>query len=223
MAQLEQSIFNFLLAYSTEPSIVYIAIAVLMTAGSFGLPISEEIIIISAGLLAHIGSHPELYPEIAGAGQTVAIPTTALVCFLSVFLSDFLVFCTGRFLSRTIQNYTYFNRVIPKKKMIKISNWMCRYGYIYPALFRFTPGLRFPGHFSCGLFRIPFSQFIIVDGTTALLTVPTQVILVGIFGYTITKYLKESALGLAVIVFLFIIIFFIRKFKEIKHSFLEKH
>ena len=215
---MEQIIFNFLLAYSTEPVLVYAATALLMTAGSFGFPISEEIVIISVGLIAYIGSHPELYPPAEHTHAVVNIPTAAVVCFLSVFLSDFLVFCLGRFSRKTIQNHKYFNKFISQKKMEKVSKWVDRYGYFYPALFRFTPGLRFPGHFLCGLFKIPFSQFIITDGVTALLTVPTQVILIGIFGHMMTDYLKEIALGLALIVSLTILVFIIKKFKEIKHS-----
>ena len=92
MAHFEEIILNFFLSYSAEPIIIYIAIAVLMTMGSFGLPISEEIVIISAGLMAYIGSHPELYPPIKESADFMTIHTTALVCFLSVFLSDFLVF-----------------------------------------------------------------------------------------------------------------------------------
>ena len=211
MAQFEQYIFNFLLSYSGQPLIVYVSIAVLMTAGSFGLPISEEVVIIAAGLIAFFGSNPELYPS--GADSLVSIPSAALVCFLSVFLSDILVYCLGRFFSKPIQSHRYFNRLISKKKMEKISNLIMKYGYFYPAMLRFIPGLRFPGHFSCGFFRVPFSQFALVDGSAALLTVPTQVVLIGVFGRSIVEYLKEFILAgaLIMIIFIFIQINTIRK------------
>ena len=190
--ELEQYVFNFLLSYAGQPLLVYVGIALLMTAGSLGLPLSEEIIIISAGLMAFIGSHPELYP--LQSPSQVTVSGAAVVCFLSVFLSDVLVYLMGRFFSPLIRGQKYFHRLISKKKMEKVSRLITRYGYFYPAIFRFTPGLRFPGHFSSGFFRIPLSQFIFVDGLTALLIVPTQVILIGLFGRPIIQHLKEFIL-----------------------------
>ena len=218
MAHFEEIILNFFLSYSAEPIIIYIAIAVLMTMGSFGLPISEEIVIISAGLMAYIGSHPELYPPIKESADFMTIHTTALVCFLSVFLSDFLVFNVGRLLSHSMKN-KYIDRLVSPKKMDRISKWIHRYGYLYPAVFRFLPGLRFPGHLSSGFFKIPFSQFILVDGLAALLTVPTQVIFIGIFGHAIIEHLKIFISALAFLMIGFIILFIFRKTKEIKQLF----
>ena len=218
MAHFEEIILNFFLSYSAEPIIVYTAIAILMTMGSFGLPISEEIVIISAGLMAYVGSHPELYPPVKESANFMTIHTTALVCFLSVFLSDFLVFNLGRFLNNSMKN-KYIDRLVSPKKMEKISKWVNRYGYLYPAVFRFLPGLRFPGHLSSGFFKIPFSQFILVDGLAALLTVPTQVIVIGIFGQSIIEHLKIFISALAFLMIAFIILFILKKTKEIKQFF----
>ena len=218
MAHFEEIILNFFLSYSAEPIIVYTAIAILMTMGSFGLPISEEVVIISAGLMAYIGSHPELYPPVKESADFMTIHTTALVCFLSVFLSDFLVFNLGRLLSNSMKN-KYINQLVSPKKMERISKWIHRHGYLYPAVFRFLPGLRFPGHISSGFFKIPFSQFILVDGLAAALTVPTQVIFIGIFGHTIIEHLKIFISALAFLMIAFIILFILRKIKEIKQLF----
>ena len=115
MAHFEEIILNFFFSYSAEPVIVYIAIAILMTMGSFGLPISEEVVIISAGLMAYIGSHPELYPPVKESAEFMTIHTTAFICFLSVFLSDFLVFSLGRLLNDSMKN-KYIDRLISPKK-----------------------------------------------------------------------------------------------------------
>ncbi len=220
MAHFEEIILNFFLSYSAEPLMVYTAIAVLMTMGSFGLPISEEVVIISAGLMAYIASRPDLYPPVKESTDFMTVHTTALVCFLSVFLSDFLVFSLGRFLSGSMKS-KYLDRFVSPKKMEKISKWINRYGYLYPAVFRFLPGLRFPGHLSSGFFKIPFSQFILVDGLAATLTVPTQVIIIGIFGHTIIEHLKIFISALAFLMTAFIALFIFRKIKEIKQLFIR--
>ena len=216
MFQFEEVILNFFLSYSAEPAVVYTAIVILMTAGSFGFPISEEIVIISSGLMAFIGSRPDLYPPLVPEASTVTVEWAALVCFLSVFLSDFLVFCLGRFCSAPLQKSRFFSKRMSEQKMRKIQKWIDKYGYFYPALFRFTPGLRFAGHFSSGIFKMSFSQFILVDGVAALLVVPTQVLLIGRFGYTILEYLKEVIFGIGLLVFIFIFVVVIRKIQELK-------
>ena len=53
-------IIAFFLDYAHQPHYVYAAIIVLMLASSFGLPFPEEVTLLSAGLLAYIGSNPEL-------------------------------------------------------------------------------------------------------------------------------------------------------------------
>ena len=217
--QFEEYILNFFLSYATEPYIVYIAIVTLMTMGSFGLPVSEEVVIIAAGLMAYMGGHPELYPQIAQAEHVMTVQTTALVCFLSVFLSDFMVFLLGRLLHNSMSRQSYILKLIPEQKMIKISKWVNRYGYFYPAVFRLLPGLRFPGHLSSGFFKIPYSQFIIVDGLAVLLLVPTQVLLVSYWGHRIIENLKIFSIAMVTIVIFFISIFLFRKFSEIKKLF----
>ncbi len=217
--QFEEYILSFLISYASEPNIAYMAIVILMTMGSFGLPVSEEIVIIAAGLMSYMGAHPELYPQIAEAEHVMTVHTTALVCFSSVFLSDFLVFLIGRLIQNSMSKQPYILKLIPEKKMIKISKWVNRYGYFYPAVFRLLPGLRFPGHLSSGFFKIPYSQFIIVDGLAVLLLVPTQVILIAFWGHKIVENLKMFSILLMVIVISFISIFLFRKFSEIKNLF----
>ena len=136
MIQFEEYIFNLLLSYASEPYTVYIAIVVLMTMGSFGLPISEEVVIIAAGLMAYMGSHPEIYPQIAAAEHVMTIPTTAMVCFLSIFLSDFLVFMIGRFLQT---KQAYISKLIPEYKMNKISKWVNRLWIFLSCCFSLAP------------------------------------------------------------------------------------
>ena len=221
--QIEEYILNFLLSYASEPSIAYIGIFILMTMGSFGLPISEEVVIIAAGLMAYMGSHPEIYPQIAEATHIMTLHTTALVCFLSVFLSDFLVFLIGRFLHNSISKHSFVVKLIPKQKMMKISKWVNRYGYFYPAIFRFIPLLRFPGHLSSGFFKIPYSQFIIVDGLAVLITVPTQVLLISFLGHKIIEHLKVFSIVIGATLIVFIGVFLFRKFSDIKRVFTSQN
>jgi membrane protein DedA with SNARE-associated domain len=196
----------FLLQYAYEPTMVYGLIILLLTASSFGLPFPEEIVLLSAGLLAHIGSNPHLYPPPYPGAVGVSIPITAVVCFFAVFMSDLLVFWLGKRFGSRMLSHPWAKKIISPKGFEKISEWTVRFGPLACGVFRFTPALRFPGHFACGATGIKYSTFIAVDGTAALLTVPTQVLLMAYFGEQVLSILKNvkivmgSALVIVVLV-----------------------
>jgi membrane protein DedA with SNARE-associated domain len=196
----ENPIAAFLLQYAYEPTIVYSSVVLLLFASSFGLPFPEEIVLLSAGLLAHIGSHPELYPPPSPDAMSVDVATAATVCFFAVLMSDFLVFWLGRTFGTRMLNHRWVQKIIKPEAYAKISNWTARFGPYACGVFRFTPALRFPGHFACGALGIKYSTFLLVDGTAALLTVPTQVILMAHFGEQVLGVLKDVKLAMAIVI-----------------------
>ena len=48
--------------YAHSPMLVYSIVVGLMIASSFGLPVPEEITLVSVGLVAYMGSRPDLFP-----------------------------------------------------------------------------------------------------------------------------------------------------------------
>jgi membrane protein DedA with SNARE-associated domain len=82
--------------------------------------------------------------------------------------------------------------------------WVC-------GIFRFTPGIRFPGHLSCGAMGVKWWQFLAVDGFAALVSVPTQVILVAFYGEIITSKFKEFKIILFSLLAIVAIVYFVRK------------
>ena len=207
---IEHNLLNFLVSCAYDPLMFYSLIVLVMTLGTFGLPVSEEVVIISAGLAVYMGAHPELYPPPAleqalpGLLESTHNPvqpvTTALVCFLSVFLTDFLIYMLGFVFRGQIINHPLIKKSISQKRKEKIDLWISKYGYFVPSLFRFTPGLRFIGYLTCGVVRIPVSQFILVDGGVALLVVPSQVLIISRYGEAIIENLK---IGTLIVGFLF--------------------
>ena len=206
---LEQSILHFLTAFAYDPYAFYGFIILIMTLTTFGLPVSEEVVIISAALVAYMGAHPELYPPPVEALQTgqgpVRASTTALVCFLSVFLSDLLVYMMGFIFREKIIRHPVIKKHSSKKKKERIQAWVSRYGCLVAGMFRFTPGLRFIGYLTCGVVRIPIYKFTLVTGGVALAVIPAQVFIVSAYGETIIANLKLVSLALLILcsVFLF--------------------
>lgn len=212
----EQQILEWFTAYAYEPHIVYLAIFAVMYASSFGFPLPEEVVIISAGLVAHFASHPELYPPPEGAGSGVSVFSTAGVCFIAVFSSDLLIYGLGRFFGSKLLTQRWFKKFIGPSVLKRTMGWMQKYGFWASGIFRFTPGIRFPGHLVCGMTRVPVMKFIAVDGSAALLSVPTQIILIGVYGETVLKYLKEARYFLIGFAFVFFGFLFVRWLKTRK-------
>ena len=198
---IEQFLLHFLTSFAYDPFAFYGIIILIMTLATFGLPVSEEAVIISAALVTYMGAHPEIYPPplfaIEAAQNPVRPTTTALVCFLSVFLSDLLVYMIGFIFRGKIINHPIFKKIISQKRKEKINSWVAKYGYFVSGMFRFTPGLRFIGYLTCGVVRIPIHKFILINGGVALFVVPSQVLIISIYGEAIISNLKIVAAALA--------------------------
>ena len=190
----EDAILQWFSSYAYQPYLVYGAIIGFMVLSSFGFPVPEEVVLVSAGIVGYMGTRPDLFPPPFEGAATVDVYVLAAVCFFSVFLSDFLVYTLGRVLGDRLLESKIMARYKPR--LDKVTRWVKEYGAYAAGIFRFTPGLRFPGHFSCGMLGLAQWKFITVDGLAALLTVPTQVLLVASFGEEIIVYFKQFKLVL---------------------------
>lgn len=195
----EAWITQTLTAYAYEPAYLYGFIVAFMFASSFGLPIPEEFTLITAGLIANMAQHPELHPPPYPGAEGVNLFTLCVVAFLAVFLSDLTVYFIGRVFGARIIKTKFFQKQVAGSAFDKINTWFQKYGGWACGIFRFTPGLRFPGHLSCGLLGIPLWKFCAVDGLAALISVPTQVYFVAKYGKLVLAHLKEFKIGLGII------------------------
>ncbi len=205
---------TYLDAFACEPLKVYGFMTVVMFASSFGLPIPEEVTLVSAGLVAN-----RTLTEVVTCenGHAVDVTTLCIVGFFAVFLSDFVVYLLGKYFGAKIIKTKLFQKQVAGKGFNTINTWFQKYGGWCAGIFRFTPGLRFPGHLSCGLLGIPIWKFALIDGLAALFSVPTQIYFVATYGNVIIGKLKEFqliAMGIMVVVF---IIWLLRKV-YLKHT-----
>jgi membrane protein DedA with SNARE-associated domain len=188
---IEQYALQMLSAFAYHPLELYGLIIIFMTLSSFGLPIPEEVVLISSGLIAYAGTRPDLFPPPYPGALVVDPFVLAAVCFFGVFLSDLLVFAIGKFFGKQLAARGFFTSWLDTTKNPKLSSIREKYGVWACGIFRFTPALRFPGHMSCGALGVPYWKFVAIDGTAALISVPTQVILVALYGELMLAYLKQ--------------------------------
>jgi membrane protein DedA with SNARE-associated domain len=205
------SLIAFFSQYAYEPMYVYGFIVSFMFASSFGLPVPEELTLISAGLVAYMAKHPETFPPPYPGAQGVETLTLCIVCFLAVFFSDLLVYTIGKFFGAKIIKTRFFQKQVAGEGFNRINSWFQKYGGFACGIFRFTPGLRFPGHMSCGLMNISIWKFMLIDGLAALISVPTQVYFVSTYGELILNKLTEFKMVVFSVLGVLLVLWLIRK------------
>jgi membrane protein DedA with SNARE-associated domain len=187
----EDQVSQWFMHFAYQPSLVYLMVVALMFASSFGLPLPEEFTIISASLTAYMATHPLAYPPPTPQSIGVNPYTLAIVCLLAVVISDYVIYWIGTFFGEKLLKHPRWSKKINGKSFQRVQKWIHEYGTLAPCIFRFTPGLRFPGHMMCGVIGIPRWKFLVVVSTAASLTIPTQVLLISHYGEVILQILSK--------------------------------
>ncbi len=205
---MEEIITSYFSQYAYAPFLVYGAICTFMVLSAFGMPIPEELVLISAGFVGYMSLNPELFPPPTPDAAKVNVYVLAGVSFFAVMGSDFLIYWLGKKFGPKLFKMRWFSRMVSEAALERVKRWMWNYGYWAVIIFRFTPGVRFPGHLMCGAMGLSPWKFIAVDSIAAGFSVPTQVLLVSFYGKFILKYFTEfkiyffSTLGTAFVIFL---------------------
>ncbi len=211
---MEEFIQQTFLGPAYQPLAVYAAIVGFMLLSSVGLPLPEEVVLLSAGFLAHYAMFPDSpHPE---GVNLVNIHVLAVVSMIAVMGSDYMIYFLGKKAGPSIFESRIFRRMMSKDRLDKTKSWVQKYGSWPVIVFRFTPGVRFPGHLMCGAMGLSPWKFIAVDFLAAGISVPTQIYFVGYYGRDILRYLQQAKIylfgGLAVIA----VIYFYRKWRQSK-------
>jgi membrane protein DedA with SNARE-associated domain len=191
--------FLWLAQYAYQPQLVYLLVFAMMMASGFGFPLPEEVTIMSVGFLAFMGANPALFPPPFPGAPVVNAYEAAAVTTGAVLFADTLVFALGRVFGRKIIQGKFFKRIFNEKVMDRIQRFVKKYGIYATFIFRFTPGIRFPAHLFLGMSTMPLWKFISVDLLAALISVPTQVLLLFFYGEDILSLIYRFKIVLAVI------------------------
>ena len=205
--------------YAYQPYMVYGLIVLLMTASSFGLPVPEEFTLVTVGFIAYTARFPETYPPPTPDAIGINMYVLAIVSLVAVLSSDILVYSIGRFFGQKLMDSNFFKNKVKQERFDKINHLFQKYSGFAIFGFRFMPGIRFPGHLTCGMTKVPFKKFLSIDGLAASISVPTQVLVVAIYGKviisTISKY-KYAFFGTLFTLFLIFVIYKYYKHKKKK-------
>jgi membrane protein DedA with SNARE-associated domain len=199
----QAGLFSFFGQYAYQPELVYGFVFLFMLLSAVGLPIPEEVVLLSSGFVAYLGAHPQEFPPPFPGAVPVEMRTLMLVCTLAVLFSDVLVFSIGKFLGGRLMRHPWTQKKMSGSTYSTILKWFDKYGAWCCGIFRFTPGLRFPGHIACGM-MVPAWKFLLIDICAILISVPTQVWLVATYGKEIIATIKEFQI---ILVAVFVVVF----------------
>lgn len=163
----------------------YLGLFLVLMAAGLGLPLPEDIPLVAAGYLVHLG-RADLHLMIA----------TGL---FGVLLGDSILFMMGRRYGEQIVQHRWLRRIAKPWLVEKARQKYVQHGAKILFAARFMPGLRSVLFLTAGTFRIPFWKFLAIDGFAALISVPTWVWLSSRFSGTIEELLGEARVASYVI------------------------
>ncbi len=146
----------------------YLGIFLALMAAGFGVPIPEDIPLLTAGYLCHLGK----------ARLAFMIPLT----MVGVLGCDMVLFGIGRRFGDHVLEHRWTARLFRQATLTATKARFHDHGVKIIFAARFMPGARAVLFVSAGIVGIPWWKFLLTDGSAALISVPTLVFLGWYFG-----------------------------------------
>jgi membrane protein DedA with SNARE-associated domain len=152
-------VFEKLVAYFSKGAAftVFGPFVVLLLCG-VGLPVPEDIILVTAGFL--------------GAQDNIPLLYTIVLMYLGIVGGDSIIFAVGRFGGQRFLKTRLGKKIITEEKLFKAKSAFTRWGSGVIFAARFMPGLRAPTYFSAGTLHFSYIKFVLIDGFAALISAP---------------------------------------------------
>ncbi|MBR1819576.1 MAG: DedA family protein [Neisseriaceae bacterium] len=142
----------------------YIAVFVVLLLCGLGVPIPEDITLVTGGVMAGLGN--------ADVRLMVA------VSLAGVLMGDGIMFAAGRIWGPRILKLRTVARVMTPRRYARVQEKFDKYGIWVLFVARFLPGLRMPIYISAGIsHKVSYWRFFAMDGLAACLSVPVWVYL----------------------------------------------
>ncbi|TGK17517.1 DedA family protein [Leptospira fluminis] len=179
----------------------YLAVFLTLLLCGFGLPVPEDVSLVSGGVIAGLGYANEHVMFAVGMA--------------GVLVGDGTVFLLGRIYGVRVLQIPFIARFITPERFLSVQEKFSKYGNWVVFVGRFMPGLRMPIYLTAGTSdRISFLRFLSLDFLAAAISVPIWVYL-GHYGAQNLDHLRElvhqgqltlfsilgAFLGVAIVVF----------------------
>ena len=138
----------------------YAGIFVALFLGGIGVPLPEEVPVLTAGVLAHEGV----------VRWWLALP----VCVLGVLSGDTVLYWVGRHWGERVLAWRVVRRVLTREREETLKESYRRHGVKIVFTARHVIGLRAAAFLTAGIARVPFPRFLAADLAASMVGVPTS-------------------------------------------------
>jgi membrane protein DedA with SNARE-associated domain len=153
-------------------------IAALVAAG-LGVPLPEDIVMISGAILAQ--------------RQMTDLTLTVLALAAGVFLGDTALFFLARRVGPAIYEWRFIKRVMPPPRRHWIEDKIARYGGLVVFAARHVAGFRGPTFAIAAIHGISYTRFILFDMLALAISLPVWMALGWFFSDSIDQLLNHTA------------------------------
>ncbi|MDH2927037.1 DedA family protein [Lonepinella koalarum] len=144
----------------------YWAVLFVLIICGFGVPIPEDITLVSGGIIAG------LYPE------SVNVHLMLTVSMIGVLAGDSTMYWLGRIYGIKILRFRPLRKLLSAKRLKNVREKFDQYGNRVLFIARFLPGLRAPIYMVSGITnRVSYTRFLLLDFCAAIISVPVWVYL----------------------------------------------
>jgi membrane protein DedA with SNARE-associated domain len=170
----------------------YAAVFGVLVLCGFGLPMPEDIVLVTGGVLAWMAS--DLEEATVGAMLRDRGLLLMVVAGLGgILVGDSVIFWAGRKLGVRVAEIRPLRRFLTPARLAEAEKLIRRRGNVVVMIARFLPGLRAPTYFTVGHSKLPFWEFLLFDGAAALVSAPLWVCLGFYFGSNIGEAARHAA------------------------------
>ncbi len=151
---------------SSDALTVYLVGCAVITICGLGLPIPEDITLLTMGYLTYLPL-PDGSPR-----PNASVPLASVMAFVACMAGDGIMFSIGRRYGLGIVSHRPFRWVLTPKRLEHARKVVQEHGPKMLFAARFMPGLRSVGFFTAGSLGIRYLTFLTFDGLAAALSVP---------------------------------------------------
>src|SRR5512140_818858 len=164
----------------------YVFVFVVLLLCGFGLPMPEDVVLVTGGVLAWLSSDLEA-ASFLGMVRDPGLLAMVAVGLGGILAGDSVIFWAGRRFGHRVADFRPLRRIITPEKLELVEKKVRTRGNVVVMFARFLPGLRAPTYFTVGHARMPYWKFLLYDGAAALLSAPLWVCLGFWFGSDLEK------------------------------------
>ncbi len=166
----------------------YAFVFLILLLCGFGLPMPEDVVLVTGGVLAWLSSDLES-ASLAGMLRDQGLLAMIAVGLSGIVAGDTVIFLAGRRFGHRVADFRPLRRVISPQKLELVEKKVRTRGNVVVMFARFLPGLRAPTFFTVGHARMPLWEFLLFDGVAALVSAPLWVCV----GFWFGSDLEEAA------------------------------